>query len=193
MPDPDTNRSLRWVTDLGRRSLRQLSGFHPRLFLALAFAGILPPYAVGALRVRLLRLGGLQIGRGTQIGGRMWVAGGLLPASRLLIGNDGFVNDGCRFDVSAPILIGDHVFIGHDVAIITSSHDHGGAERRAGANAAAAVRIERGSWVGARATILGGVTIGEGAVVAAGAVVTRSVASSTMVGGVPATLLRELD
>ena len=153
----------------------QTSGFHPRLSVGLALAGVLPPYTAGAIRVGLLRLGGLQIGRRTGIAGRVWVGGGTLPASRLVIGDDGFINDGCRFDVSAPILIGDHVFIGHDVAIITSSHELGGVDRRAGANVAAAVRIERGSWIGARSTILDGVTIGEGAVVAAGAVVRRSV------------------
>ncbi len=65
--------------------------------------------------------------------------------------------------------------------------------RRAGRSIAAPVVIEPGSWIGARATILGGVTIGEGAVVAAGAVVTRSVPPDTLVGGVPATVIRELD
>lgn len=190
---PNPNRSLRRVTGLARRALNQLSGFQPRLFLALTLADAVPPYTAGALRIRLLRLGGLQIGVRTRVAGRLWVAGGPLPAGRLVIGDDGFINDACRFDVSAPVFIGDHVFIGHEVAIITSSHRLGGPVRRAGANIASPVTIERGSWIGARATILGGVTIGEGSVVAAGAVVIHSVAPATMVGGVPAAVLRELD
>jgi acetyltransferase-like isoleucine patch superfamily enzyme len=190
VPVPEPRRSFRRVA---RQLGDEVSSFQPRLSIALALSGALPPYTAGAIRVRLLRLGGLQIGRRTGVGGRLWVGGGPLPASRLVIGDDGFINDGCRFDVSAPIFIGNDVFIGHEVAIITSSHQLGGADRRAGANVAAAVRIERGAWVGARSTILDGVTIGEGAVIAAGAVVTRSVTPSTMVGGVPAKVLRELD
>ena len=52
--------------------------------------------------------------------------------------------------------------------------------------------IDDGCWIGANATIIGGVTIGEGAVVAAGAVVTKDVEPYTMVGGVPAKIIKEL-
>ena len=55
------------------------------------------------------------------------------------------------------------------------------------------IAVERGSWIGARSTILAGVTIGEGAVVAAGSVVTRSVAANSLVAGVPAVVVRQLD
>lgn len=156
-------------------------------------AGALPPYTANRLRVLLLRSGGVRIGNGTGIGGKLRIAGGRRPAARLVIGANCFVNDGCRFDVSAPVHIGDDVFVGHDVAILTASHEMGGRNRRAGAVVAEPVTIEPGAWVGARSTILGGVRIGEGAVVAAGAVVTRSVPPGTMVGGVPAVVIRELD
>ena len=165
----------------------------PRLSLALAINGALPPYSLdNALRMRLLRLGGLRIGDGTGIGGRLWVAGGGRPASRLVIGRHCYVNDGCRFDVGALVTIGDDVHLGHEVAVLTATHDQGGEDRHAGPVRSYPVAIEDGAWVGARATILGGVTIGAGSIVAAGAVVTRSVPPSTVVGGVPAKAITAL-
>jgi maltose O-acetyltransferase len=179
--------------DLVLSTRRQVEFLQARLSLALAIAGWLPPYTGGSLRMLLLRAGGVRIGTGTGIGGRIWVAGGSRPASRLEIGNDCFLNDGCRFDVSAPVTIGDRVFFGHDAAVLTATHEMGDHDRRAGRTVSAPVTIESGAWVGARATILGGLRIGHGSVVAAGAVVTRSVPPNTLVGGVPAVVIREFD
>ena len=75
---------------------------------------------------------------------------GDLPASRLIIGADCFINDGCRFDTTGEVVIGDDVYLGHDVAIITSSHEVGPPTRRAHGAIAASVTIGRGSWIGAR-------------------------------------------
>jgi maltose O-acetyltransferase len=122
----------------------------------------------------------------------MWVAGGPRPGTRMFIGADCFLNDGCRFDVSARVVIGDNVYLGHEVAALTATHEMGTGWRRASHMKAAPITIEDGAWLGARAIVLGGVTIGAGAVVAAGAVVTRSVAPNTLVGGVPAVVIREL-
>lgn len=171
---------------------RQFDGFEPKLTLALALNRCLPSYSLNALRVRTLRAAGVTIGAGSGIGGKIWVAGGPKPAHRLFIGEHCFVNDGCRFDASASIRIGDGTHIGHDVAIITATHDIGDSDRRAGDVRGEDITIERGSWIGARATILGGVTIGAGSIVAAGAVVTKSVEPGTLVGGVPARPLSEL-
>ncbi len=155
-------------------------------------ADLVPPYTAGWLRVRLLRAGGLAIGARSMVGGRLRLAGGLDPASRVRIGDDCFINDGCRFDTSAPITIDDGAYLGHDVAVLTSSHDLGPPERRAGTFSCAPIHIGRGVWIGARAVLLPGVTIGDGAVVAAGAVVTASVSANLVVGGVPARELRRL-
>ena len=82
-------------------------------------------------------------------------------------------------------------YLGHDVAVLTSSHE---IDRRTNARVvllrADPHRPRRG--IGARAVLLPGVTIGDGAVVAAGAVVTQSVASDVVVGGVPAHEIRRL-
>lgn len=171
----------------------QLHSWQPRLWLAVGIANHLPVYAFGRVRLALWRAGGVAVGAGTSLGGRMRIAGGSRPAGRLHIGIDCFVNDGARFDVSAEIRLEDGVYFGHDVAVLTATHAIGGSERRAGRGSAEPVTVGAGAWIGARATILAGVTIGPGAVVAAGAVVTKSVAPSTMVGGVPAKHIRPLD
>jgi maltose O-acetyltransferase len=175
-------------------AIRRVTGdLEPRLSLALALNGALPPYSLNAVRLRVLRLGGLRIGEGAGIGGRIWVAGGQRPASRLVIGRRCFLNDGCRFDVSAPITIGDDAHLGHEVAVLTATHDMGERVRRAGRVRGDPVVIGEGAWIGARATVLGGVTIGAGSIVAAGAVVTKSVPPSTVVGGVPAKAITALN
>jgi acetyltransferase-like isoleucine patch superfamily enzyme len=164
-----------------------------RLPIALGINNKFPPLSLGRIRYRILRLGGLRIGDRTTIGGRMWIAGGPTPAQCLRIGADCFLNDGCRLDTSALITIEDRVQFGHDVSIITSTHEIGSAHERAGAGSAEPVEIGAGAWIGAGSLVLPGVRIGAGAIVAAGAVVTKSVADNALVGGVPARFIRELD
>ena len=171
---------------------KHVDGVQPRLALSLSLLRLLPSYAFGGLRVRLLRFAGVRVGTGSGIGGSLWVAGGPNAATRLSIGDRCFVNDGCRFDTFAPIAVEDDVHIGHDVAVLTATHEIGEADGRAGKNIGLPIKIERGAWIGARATILAGVTIGAGSIVAAGAVVDRSVGPSLLVGGVPARPIKAL-
>jgi acetyltransferase-like isoleucine patch superfamily enzyme len=115
---------------------------------------------------------------------------GNLP--NLTLGARVFINRRCYFDLDAPIEIETDVVIGHGVSIITAHHLLGPSSRRAGSVDARPVHLRRGAWIGANSTILPGVTVGEGAVVAAGAVVTKDVAPNTVVGGVPATVIKVL-
>ena len=101
-----------------------------------------------------------------------------------------FVNSGCRFQDQGGITIGDDVLIGHNCVIATLNHAMD-PEKRADMTPAP-VRIGNKVWVGANATILPGVTIGDGAIVAAGAVVNKDVEPCTVVGGVPARVLKRL-
>lgn len=77
--------------------------------------------------------------------------------------------------------------------ILTNGHHISNSGRRAGELQAKPVKIGKDAWLSTRCTILPGVEIGEGAIVAAGAVVTKSVPPNVMVGGVPARIIRELD
>ena len=101
-----------------------------------------------------------------------------------------FINAGCRFQDQGGIYIGDRALIGHNAVIATLNHDMDPAHRAD--LHPAPVHIGADAWLGSNVTVLPGVTIGEGAVVAAGAVVTKDVAPRTVVGGVPAKLIREL-
>lgn len=99
-----------------------------------------------------------------------------------------FINSGCRFQDQGGIYIGDNALIGHNCVIATLNHNPDPEKRQN--LMPAAVRIGNGVWIGANATILPGVTIGDGAIVAAGAVVTRDVEARTVVAGVPAKVMR---
>jgi acetyltransferase-like isoleucine patch superfamily enzyme len=171
----------------------ELAAWDPRLSTALAVFRLLPPLVGARVRHLLLRFAGVQVGERTVFGGRIRVGGGRSPSSRLAIGADCFINDGCRFDTTGQIVIADDVYLAHDVALITSSHEIGPPARRAQRAIAAPVAIGRGTWIGARAIVLPGVAIGSGVIVAAGAVVTRDVEDNVMVAGVPARVIRHLD
>lgn len=163
------------------------------MWVATRLAGMLPPFVGIRLRTSLLRVAGIALGRGATVVGRVWIAGGPRPRANLVIGEMTFVNDGVRFDTSAPILIGNHVDIAHDVKFITSTHEFGQEWRRAGETRGYGIAVGDGTWIGASAVVLPGVTIGEGVVVAAGAVVTRSVPANALVAGVPAKVVRRFE
>lgn len=106
----------------------------------------------------------------------------------IAIGKDVFINSGCHFQDQGGIEIGDSTLIGHNVVLATINHDLNPKENRK--NHYAPIKIGSHVWIGSNATILPGVTIGDYAVVAAGAVVTRDVPAMTVVGGVPAKVLK---
>ena len=106
----------------------------------------------------------------------------------ITIGKDVFINSGCHFQDQGGIRIGDGVLIGHNVVLATINHDLDPKENRK--NHYAPIMIGDHVWIGSNATILPGVTLGDHAVVAAGAVVTQDVPPLTVVGGVPAKVLK---
>src|SRR5205085_2023105 len=107
------------------------------------------------------------------------------------VGRNVFINQGCMLSDIGGITIGDEVFIGPRVSLITSGHPIDPELRRSHLFAAPIV-IERGVWLCVGSTVLHGVTVGEDSVVAAGAVVTRDVPAGVVVGGVPARVLRSV-
>ncbi len=176
-----------------RRIIREeLDGLHLRLLLVYWMTAPLPRFVGGRFRVWLLRLAGFAIGRGTIMTDTPRFAGSGNLYARLTIGQDCYLNAGSFFDLSAPITIGDHVSIGHDVLLLTSAHEMGTAVHRAADLTYNPIEIGDGAWLGARCTILPGVKIGEGAVIAAVAVVNKDVPAHTIAGGVPAKIIRQL-
>jgi maltose O-acetyltransferase len=158
--------------------------------LASAASLALPPTRCFTLRAWFLRNRGVIIKNGVRVAGGYRILG----RGKMTIGEATWLGPyGLYFThPDAPIEIGSRCDIAPGVCFVTGGHEIGGHGRRAGTGLAQSIRIGNGCWIGARVTILGGVTVGDGAVIAAGAVVASDVAGDTLVGGVPARLIRSL-
>lgn len=106
------------------------------------------------------------------------------------LGRNVFINHACSFLDLGGITIEDEVMVGPRVNITSENHPVEVADRKT--MVPGAVIIKRNAWIGAAASIMPGVTIGENAVVAAGAVVTKDVPQNAVVAGVPANVVKEL-
>ncbi len=153
-------------------------------FLTNRIVSHIPSY--GLRRAWYGRVMGVKMGEGAavQLGCYLWSYG---PRNnrrnRTSIGARTIVNRGCCLDARSGLQIGDDVSISPEVVILTTQHD---IASRKFALQGRSVTIEDHVWIGMRAMVLPGVTIGRGAVVAAGAVVTKDVAPLDIVAGVPA-------
>src|SRR3954462_10877256 len=101
----------------------------------------------------------------------------------LTFGEGVFINQGCRFQDTGGISIGDGTLIGHGSTLTTLNHAVDPARRAD--MIPSRIRIGRNVWLGAAVTVVPGVSIGEGAIVGAGSVVTKDVPAHTIVAGVP--------
>ena len=122
---------------------------------------------------------------------------GLIPpfytdcGKNIHIGERVFINTGCTMQDQGGIYIGDEVLLGHHATIVTLNHDQD-PEKRIDLHPQP-VRIGNRVWLGANVTILPGVTIGDGAIIAAGAVVSKDVPEYTVVGGIPAKIIKKIE
>lgn len=119
-------------------------------------------------------------------------SGTIVHGRHLTVGRRAVINRGCAIQADVAVTMGDDVHVGPGVRILTTSHDIGPSRRRAGARYSRPVTIGAGAWIGAGCQIMPGVTMGAGAIVASGSVVTGDVAPDTLVGGVPARVIRAL-
>ncbi|MBO0992544.1 acyltransferase [Bacillus sp. SD088] len=111
----------------------------------------------------------------------------------LVIEQGVFLNHNVFIDSWEKVLIQENTAIAFDVLICTSSHKIGGPFKRAGDSDRKPVVIGQGCWIGARATILPGVMIGDGCIIAAGSVVNKDCKAHTLYAGVPAKEIRPLE
>lgn len=135
---------------------------------------------------RLLNSIGHTIGEGSRIVGPVYCTGRLIVGKNCWIGKNLIVNG------NGTVTVGDNCDIAPEVAFQTGGHKIGTKERRAGEGFNKDIVIGNGCWIGARSTVLGGISIESGSVVAACACVTKDVEGDTLVGGVPAKVIKKL-
>ena len=139
-------------------------------------------FPVSSLKVRLLRLFGAHIGKGVVIKPQVRIK---FPW-RLVVGNHCWIGQEAWFDNLAETRLGDHVCISQGAYLCTGGHNH---RQPAFDLITRPIEIANGAWVGARAILLPGVTIGPQAVVAAGSVIHRDVGPGEIIAGNPAVLI----
>jgi maltose O-acetyltransferase len=159
------------------------------------FADVMINSVIGAriwprsFRPHLLRMAHVRIGPNSRIGSHC----SFIAGRSLTLGPRTFVNTECLFNVRSPITIGADVFLANRVSLLTTTHEIGPSERRAGTTISKPIVIEDGCWIAAGAIVLPGVTIRQGCIVAAGAVVNADCDPDGLYAGVPARRVRDLD
>jgi maltose O-acetyltransferase len=152
---------------------------------------LLPPTRVYRLKARLWNLAGIAVAPSAMIvsSACFSTSGRISIGERSYIGEEVLIVSG-----EAPIVIGNDVDIAPRVIIVAGAHeiDMQG-PRSAGRTHSKPITVHDGVWIGAGSTVLGGVAIGNKAVVAAGSVVTRDVPPYCLVAGVPAKITRKWD
>ena len=161
------NRIFNWVLDFE--------------LLLLTWVGLIPLHSI---RLLIYKLEGVKIGKGS----RIHIGAKFFDPSNIEIGEGCIIGDNCFLDGRDKLKIGKHVDIASQVLIYNSEHDINSEDF---GPLTGAVEIQDYVFIGPRSIILPGVKIGKGAIVAAGAVVTKSVSDFTIVGGVPAQVIGE--
>lgn len=149
--------------------------------LLLTWVGLVPLHS---FRLMVYRLDGVKIGKGS----RIHVGAKFFYTPNIEIGEDAIIGSNCFLDGRDNLKIGSHVDIASDVMIYNSEHNINSEDFHA---VTAPVEIGDYVFIGPRSIILPGVKIGKGAIVGAGAVVTKDVADFAIVGGVPAQVIGE--
>jgi acetyltransferase-like isoleucine patch superfamily enzyme len=142
---------------------------------------------IDEMRERLGHLIGSQIDKSTTVFVPFYTNFG----KHIKIGKNVFINHACSFLDLGGITIEDDVLIGPRVNLTTENHPVDPTKRKD--LELKSILIKRNAWIGAAATILPGVTVGENSIVAAGAVVNKDVPPNTIFGGIPARLLRTIN
>jgi maltose O-acetyltransferase len=149
---------------------------------------LLPDTRLFRFKAFLLRLRGFEIGSNVRV-----VSSVKIKLKRLSIGDNTFIgHETLIAGGDALVKIGKNVDIAPRCIIVTGTHEIGEAAHRAGKGLSLEIVIGDGTWIGAHSTILGGVHIGTGCIMAAGCLVNRDFDNNCLIAGVPAKVVREL-
>jgi maltose O-acetyltransferase len=153
------------------------------LINSLASSYIIP----GKLRIRIYKLCGLKILN------QSFLPACYISGVNLEVGEGSWINTGVHFDnEEALIKIGKDCGVGMEVLFCTTSHEVGNKERRGGKPIRLPIVVEDGCWIGARTTILPGINIGKGCIIASNAVVTNNCEPNGLYAGIPAKRIKDL-
>ncbi len=171
-----------------------LAAYHFKFILANFICGLLPDFWSGSVRARVYRLVGFKLGRGCFIMKNLELLSGFPNFyQKLELGSNVLISTYVVINLDEKVTLEENVTLSPFVRIYTGTHEIGSSSRRTTKAIAKPVLIERGSWIALGATILPGVTIGYGSIVAAGAVVTRDVPPNSFVAGIPARVVKNLE
>lgn len=116
-----------------------------------------------------------------------------IKTKNLTVGGGTFINRGCFFDNVSEIVLEENCSVGMEVMFCTSTHIVGSEEKRASSQTIGLpIKVGKGTWIGTRAIILPGVTIGSGCIIAAGSVVTKDCKENGLYAGAPAKRVKDL-
>ena len=138
-------------------------------------------------KYKIMKKMGFEIGENTKI------VGPIICTTSLKIGKNCWIGKNLLCNGNGSVVIGDNCDRAPEVTFQTGGHEIGSFERRAGEGRKFTQIVGDGTWIGGRSTILGNTTIGKGCVIAGCACVTKDVPESTLVGGVPAKVIRKLE
>jgi acetyltransferase-like isoleucine patch superfamily enzyme len=181
----------------GSRVLRvvvqELDLFSPKKIVVTGLTQLIPQLSFNVTRTAILRAAGMSIGRRSLVMGPLHVTGRTDFCDLVSIGEETMITGPLHIDLASTVRIGNRVNIGHYVSLITADHRIGAEGRRCAELLPGPIVIEDGAWIASHVKILPGVTVGAFSVVATGAVVTRDVPPNTIVGGVPARVIRDIE
>jgi acetyltransferase-like isoleucine patch superfamily enzyme len=142
-------------------------------------------------KVSLLKIMGAKIGKNVFIYPGVWIT----PGKNLTIGNDVDLAKDVIITTTGGVFIGDRTLVGYRSQILSANHTIPpiGEPFPISGDSYGKIYISNDVWIGANCIITAGVSIGEGAVIAAGSVVTKNVLANSIVGGVPSKLIKMRD
>jgi maltose O-acetyltransferase len=184
-----SNSAGRLLRRVGAVVLQELKGFSPGV-VELRWIDFLLSWASPRFRANALRLLGVHAGPGARINTGYIMTGPRGAKNNLILGANSELGRGVVIDLTDRVEIGDHVKIGARAMILTSSHELGPREHRAGPVQTAPVSIGEGAEIGPGAILLPGITIGARAVIEENSVVVKDVPPEARMRGNPAAVVK---
>jgi len=141
------------------------------------------------LKNLLLNISGISVGYNSKIVGPIKIG----TIASLKIGKECWIGSGLNIYGNGNVVIGDRCDLAPDISFVTGSHEIGDTNRRAGKGISYSIEVSDGCWIGARATIVGNIKINKSSIIGTSSLVNKNVLENTIVGGIPAKVIKVLE